>query len=65
MAKSTNPQAEPKQVNDLSPRVVSLARAIDRLPPGTYSIAIIKGLQWDAQINRVEQVQTMKIDKKG
>ena len=40
-------------VHDLSPRVVSLAREIDRLPPGEYVIRLtkadVKAAPWQAE----------------
>ena len=65
----TRKVSEATVINDLSPRVVSLARAIDRLPPGAYTISItkhdLKTLGWDALINRIEQVQALKITPSG
>jgi hypothetical protein len=60
--------AEPNlPVTDLSPRVVSLARAIDRLPPGEYVIRLVKGelqaLPWQAEIARSEPIRTMELGK--
>jgi hypothetical protein len=54
---------------DLSQRALSLARAIDRLPPGEYSIILIKhGLEtkdWFAEINRCEVVQNFILKNKS
>jgi len=55
-----NQPTPPKPVTDLSPRVVSLARRIDRLPPGHYTIELVKpdmrGEAWRAQITRIEDL---------
>ena len=58
-----------RQVTDLSARAISIARAIDRLPPGVYTIELskfeLKAREWEARINRIEQVQTMRVPKKN
>jgi len=47
--------------------VVSLAREIDRLPPGEYVIRLtkceLKALPWQAEITRAEPIRTMEINK--
>lgn len=49
-----------KPVTDLSQNAISLARSIDRLPDGEYSIRIIKDtslkIPWRLEIVRVEVV---------
>lgn len=49
-----------KPVTDLSSRAVSLAREIDRLPPGRYSVEITKSAlpasTWRIEILRLGQV---------
>jgi hypothetical protein len=59
----------PQAITDLSPRVVSLAREIDRLPPGEYFIHLEKGeiraAPWQAEIQRVEPVRVMELGKLG
>lgn len=58
---------EPRPVQDLSARVVSLAREIDRLPPGVYVITLtkceVKALPWQAEIQRAEPIRTMELTK--
>lgn len=58
-----------KPVTDLSAKVVSVARAIDRLPPGEYVINIVKPVSkhesWDIAIDSVRHVQTMIVPQKG
>jgi len=58
-----------KPVTDLSPKVVSMARAIDRLPPGEYSINLKKPTSkhesWDIAIDEVKRVQTMTLPQNG
>ena len=57
----------PQAITDLSARVVSLAREIDRLPPGEYVIRLEKGEiradPWQAEIQRVEAVRVMELSK--
>lgn len=59
--------AMPKPITDLSPRVVELARKIDRLPPGSYEIEIIKGevraQDWKVEIVRTEKIETFTASK--
>jgi len=56
-----------RPITDLSPRVVSLAREIDRLPPGEYVIRLskcdLKTSPWQAEITRSETVRNMEIGK--
>lgn len=59
-----------KPITDLSPRVVSLARQIDRLPPGRYTIEIekpeVKPMPWEVQITAEEEtIANIKIGKHG
>lgn len=58
-----------KPVTDLSPKVVSVARAIDRLPPGKYMVCIIKPIskheRWEIAIDEMNTVQTMTVPQKG
>jgi hypothetical protein len=65
MAEPTEPQ---KPVTDLSARAVSLARVIDRLPPGgcyviTLSKPGVKGLEWAVAISRTETIQEIFIGR--
>ena len=53
-----------KPVADLSPKVVRLARAIDRLPPGTHYILLDKPLDggsWTIRIDKSEIEREMEI----
>jgi hypothetical protein len=54
-----------KTVHDISPRVTSLARVIDRLPPGKYTLSLEKpelpSLSWHVEIVRLETVREMEI----
>jgi tRNA A37 threonylcarbamoyladenosine synthetase subunit TsaC/SUA5/YrdC len=49
---------QPKPVTDLSQNVVSLARRLDRLPPGEYTIVLVKpelrGEGWGYRVTRIE-----------
>jgi hypothetical protein len=57
-----------EQPADLSQRVISLAREIDRLPPGEYSILVIKpdlpALSWHVVLVRQECVRTMELPRR-
>lgn len=62
------PQQDPgKPITDLSARVVQLARAIDRLPPGKYEIEVekpdVRAQDWDVKIVRTEQIQHLTLPK--
>jgi len=63
-----NPNPSPKPVTDLSPRVVQLARAIERLPPGNYEISLRKqdlsAQDWSVEIVRTERISTMSLSRK-
>lgn len=58
---------EPTPVTDLSARAVSLAREIDRLPPGDYVIRLVKcevrAQPWQAEITREQPVRVMELGK--
>lgn len=57
-----------KPVTDLSARVVSLARALDRLPAGTFAVMLTKpdldSLSWHVEITRVEPIREMELPKR-
>jgi hypothetical protein len=50
---------------DISQKVLSLAREIDRLPAGDYSITLRKprgrSESWSVKITKTEQIKTMNI----
>ena len=54
-----------KPIHDLSARVISLARELDRLPPGDYSVRLVKpdlpDMSWHAEIIRVEPIREMEL----
>lgn len=50
----------PKPITDLSPNMVTLARMIDRLPPGNYQVVLLKP-EYKGQPWRVEIAQTQTI----
>ena len=53
-----------KPITDLSKKAVSLARQIDRLPSGDYSIQLVKCDDvWQAEIKKTEPVRIMIINK--
>ena len=64
----------PQQLNrptpqpaDLSPRVVQLARMLDRLPPGNYEISLqkqeLRAQDWNVEIVRTEKIATVQLPK--
>lgn len=52
---------------DLSPRVVELMQRLDRLPAGTYHIAVtkpeIRQQDWQVEIVRLEKIQHFRLSK--
>lgn len=56
-----------KPITDLSPNVVSLARRLDRLPPGEYTIEVIKpecrGEGWKYRVTRIETLFDLIAEK--
>lgn len=56
-----------KPVTDLSQKVVSLAREIDRLAPGEYFIILLKphskAEAWEAQLSKIDRQKTMDLKK--
>lgn len=62
-----NPQ-QPPQPSDLSPRVVQLARMIDRLPPGNYDISLVKqdlrAQDWKVEIVRTEKIAEVDLSRR-
>lgn len=50
---------------DLRPETISLARELERLPPGTYTIKIekpdLKGIPWRAEIDRTEKIRIVDL----
>ncbi len=64
----TNPTPQPSQPSgDLSPRVVQLARMIERLPPGTYEISLekqeLRAQNWNIEIVRTEKISTVSLSR--
>jgi hypothetical protein len=51
-----------------SARAVSIAREIDRLPPGAFTILLTKpempGLSWHAEILRLEILREMELPRR-
>ena len=58
-----------KPITDLSQKAVSVARAIDRLPPGRYMVSIIKPNskheRWEIAIDEISTVQKMTVPREG
>jgi hypothetical protein len=58
-------------LNDVSPRVHELMQRLDRLPPGTYQLTIIKNevraADWTGEILQVEfkKVEQFYVSKSG
>lgn len=62
-------KAESRTIKDISDRAHSLAREIDRLPPGyTYVIQLAKNeleeIDWKVEIIRSEFIRRMSLRKK-
>lgn len=55
------------QTQDVSARVQTLMRRIDRLPPGMYELTIVKpetrAADWRIDIVRLERIETLHISK--
>jgi hypothetical protein len=53
---------------DLSPRVVQLARMIERLPPGSYDISIqkqdLRAQDWKVEIVRTEKIASVDLSRR-
>lgn len=65
---SPTPSPSPKPAaTDLSPRVVQLARMLDRLPPGNYEISLskqdLRTQDWNVEIVRTEKIATVSLPK--
>jgi hypothetical protein len=62
----TNPPPQ-RPGADLSPRVVQLARMLDRLPPGNYEISLqkqdLRAQDWNVEIVRTEKIVNMSLPK--
>lgn len=67
MSETTQRAQNGGAVYDLSARAISLAREIDRLGSGAWTLIVIKpdlsSLSWHVEINRVETVRTMELPK--
>jgi hypothetical protein len=64
----TEPLQNPiSTVDDVSPRVRELMQRIDRYPPGTYEIRIVKpemrAAEWDIDIVRLDRIETYRLSK--
>ena len=64
--KPTQPSAD-LAFNDVSPRVHDLMQRLDRLPPGTYQLTIVKNdvraMDWSGEIAQV--VERFSVSKAG
>jgi len=58
----TLPTDKPSQ-SDVSPRALSLARKIDRLPPGVYLIELEKMGNAPTELHRIQRVVTVDVSK--
>lgn len=67
MEKTVEPILAPPPATDLSPRVVQLARMIDRLPPGNYEISIekqdLRAQDWAVEIVRTERISSIHLSR--
>jgi len=68
---TTNPSQNqvPSTFNDVSPRVHELMQRLDRLPPGTYQLIIIKNeiraMEWSGEILNVQKIEQFSVTKSG
>ena len=64
---TTNPTQTQVNLSDVSPRVHELMQRIDRLPPGTYQVIIIKNevraMEWNGEIAQV--IERFSVSKGG
>jgi len=55
------------QTQDVSERVKSLMRKIDRLPAGTYELTLakseVRAMDWYIDIVRLEKIETFSLSK--
>lgn len=60
-----DPITPQKPITDLSANVVSLARMLDRLPPGNYQVVLLKpdfkGQPWRVEIIETQTLATKEI----
>lgn len=58
---------EIKQDVGVSPRALSLARAVDRLPSGTYNLVIqipeVRAAPWELEVIRTEHIYKKVLSK--
>jgi hypothetical protein len=54
---------------DVSPRVHELMQRLDRLPPGTYQLIIVKddirAMDWSGEILNVQKIERFSVSKSG
>ena len=52
---------------DVSNKALSMAREVDRLPPGTYYIMVrkpsLRGQAWQMEIDKAEKVRRMELER--
>jgi hypothetical protein len=55
------------ETKDVSERIKSLMRKIDRLPPGLYELTIakaeVRAMDWDITVVRLEPIETFSLSK--
>ncbi len=65
----TNQTSVALAFRDTSPRVQELMQRIDRLPPGTYQLTIIKNdvraLDWSGEILSIQKIEQFSVSKVG
>lgn len=53
------------QANEWRPEIVSLARELERLPPGSYIVRLekpdIRGVPWQAEIVKYERMRILEL----
>jgi len=65
---TTNPNPS-TAFSDVSPRVHELMQRLDRLPPGTYQLIIVKNeiraMEWSGEILNVQKIEQFSVTKTG
>lgn len=58
-----------QRIYNLSPRVLSLAQMLDMLPPGEYTVKLVKpdipGISWHAEIVRTETLRVVELAQRS
>ena len=67
MSDTNNVPVQPPQNLLVSPRARAIAEMIDRLPPGTYELTVLKpdvaAASWQVEVVRQEPIRTLTLPK--